>query len=154
MSYNKSYDTAKARRYRFLLDELMSLCNTIPDIRFHRGRPVQFPLPTLAILLGFKFDSGMGYRDFVAFVNFNPYLLDRLGLSQAPNYSLLQKAVSRIDTHLFHRMCKLLACKKPSPIHLAVDSSGFSLNWWRVDVHQVQKDAETAFHGTSQRGRH
>jgi len=31
MSYFKSYDAAKTRRYHFLLDELLSLCNTVPD---------------------------------------------------------------------------------------------------------------------------
>ncbi len=150
MSYNASYDTAKARRYRFLLDELMSLCNTIPDIRSSRGRPVKFPLPTLAILLGFKFDSGMGYRDFVAFVNFNPYLLEQLGLSRAPNYSLLQKAVARIDTQFFHRMAQLIVSKKPPPRYLAVDSSGFSHTtggeWMSIRFQKTLKRRFTALH--------
>ncbi|MHA1137940.1 MAG: hypothetical protein ACTSSE_15780, partial [Candidatus Thorarchaeota archaeon] len=75
MLYHQSHDAAKARHYHFLLEELISLCNTVPDIRSSRGRPVEFSLPTLFVLLGLKFDSGLGYRDFVAYVNFNPFLL-------------------------------------------------------------------------------
>ncbi|MDF1539012.1 MAG: IS5 family transposase [Candidatus Thorarchaeota archaeon] len=126
MSYDSSYDTAKARQYHFLLDELISLCNTIPDTRSSHGRPVEFPLPTLFVLLGLKFDSGLGYRDFVARVDFNPQLLQHLGLTRAPSYSLLHKALKRLDTQLLHGMYQLLARKKPPPRRIAVDSTGFS----------------------------
>ncbi len=70
--------------------------------------------------------SGLSYRDFVAFVDFNPYLSQRLGLDRTPSYSSLHKALKRIDTQLLHRMYELLARKKPPPENLAVDSSGFS----------------------------
>ncbi|MFQ5906271.1 MAG: IS5 family transposase [bacterium] len=147
MHYYSSYDAAKARHFHFLLNELISLCNTIPDIRSRRGRPVQFPLPTLFVLLALKFDSGLGYRDSVAQVDFNPYLLHRLGLERAPSYSLLQKALTRIDTKLLHRMYKLLARKKPPPQHVAVDSSGFSHStggeWVSV---RLQKSRRRRFH--------
>jgi len=84
------------------------------------------PVPTLFVLLALKFDSGLGYRDFVAQVDFNPQLLQRLDLDRTPSYSFLQKALTRIDTHLLHRMNRLLTCKRPPPHHVAVDSSGFS----------------------------
>lgn len=126
MSYNASYEAAKARRFQYVLDELMSLCNTVPDVRSHRGRPVEFPLPTLFVLLGLKVDSGLGYRDFVASVTFNPSLLERLGLSRAPSHTLLNSALKRLDTQLLHKMYRLLARKRPPPKRVAVDSSGFS----------------------------
>ena len=92
MSYYQSYDAAKTRRYHFLLEELLSLCNTVPDTRYKRGRPVEFPLPTPFVLLGLKFDTGLSYRDLIAFVDFNPYLSHRLGLDRTPSYSSLHKA--------------------------------------------------------------
>ncbi|MFQ5834265.1 MAG: IS5 family transposase [Candidatus Thorarchaeota archaeon] len=148
MSYQSSYDAAKSRRYHFLLDDPFSLCNTVPDIRSCRGRPVEFPLPTLFVLPGLKFDSGLGYRNFVAYVNFNPHLLDRLGLDRAPHFSLLQKAVKRIDTRLIHRMYQLLARKRPPPRRLAVDSTGFSHStggeWVSV---RLQRARKRRFHG-------
>jgi transposase len=126
MYYDQSHNAAKARRYHFLLEELMSLCNMVPDIRSPRGRPVEFPLPTLFVLLGLKLDSGLGYRDFVAYVTFNPSLLDMVGVSRVPHFSLLQKAVTRLDTQLLHSMYELLARKRPPPRRIAVDSTGFS----------------------------
>ena len=126
MTYYQSHDAAKARRYHFLFEELMSLCNTVPDIRSHHGRPVTFPLSTLFVLLGLKFDSGLGYRDFVAHLDFNPSLLERLGLARAPSRSLLHSALQRLDTHLLHQMYQLLARKRPPPKRVAVDASGFS----------------------------
>ena len=126
MSYDSSYNAAKARRYHFLHAELMSLCNTVPDRRSSHGRPVIFPLPTLFILLGLKFDSGLGYRDFVALIYFNPSLLERLGLDRAPSRSRLHSALKRLDTQLLHSMYELLARKRPFPKRVAVDSSGFS----------------------------
>jgi hypothetical protein len=117
---------AKARRYHFLLKVLMSLCNTVPDSRSTYGRLVQFLLPALFVLLGLKFDSGLGYRDFVAFVDFNPKLLHHLGLMRAPSYSLLHRALKRLDTLLLHQMYQLLARKRPPPHRVAVDSTGFS----------------------------
>ncbi len=104
----------------------MSLCNTVPDIRSPRGRPVEFPLPILFVLLGFKFDMGLGYREFVAYLDFTPSLLDRLGLVRAPSRSLLHSALRRLDTHLLHQMYSLLTQKRPPPRNIAVDSSGFS----------------------------
>jgi len=85
----------------------------VPTSRSNYGRPVEFPLPTLFVLLGLKFDSGLGYRDFVASLTFNPQLLHHLGLTRAPSYSLLHKALKRLDTHLLHQMYQLLARKKP-----------------------------------------
>ena len=150
MNYRSSYNAAKARRYHFLLDEFLSLCNTVPDIRSSRGRPVEFPLPTLFVLLGFKFDSGLGYRDFVAYVNFNPYLLERLGLSRAPSHTLLNSALRRLDTPLVHRMQELLARKKPPPKKVAVDSSGFSHTtggeWRSVRFKKTRKRRFHALH--------
>ena len=126
MFYDAPHNAAKARRYHFLFEELMSLCNMVPDPRSRCGRPVEFPLPTLFVLLGLKFDTGLGYRDFIASLDFNPALLQRLGLSHTPHFSLLQKALKRLDTQLLHRMYQLVACKKPPPKRVAVDSSGFS----------------------------
>ncbi|MHA1662695.1 MAG: IS5 family transposase [Candidatus Thorarchaeota archaeon] len=126
MTYYASHDAAKARRFQFLFDELMSLCNTIPDIRSSHGRPVTFPLSTLFVLLGLKFDSGLGYRDFVALIDFNPSLLEKLGLTRAPSRSLLHAALQRLDSHLLHQMYQLLARKRPPPKRVAVDASGFS----------------------------
>ncbi len=150
MSYDVSYDTAKARRYRFLLDELMSLCNTVPHTTSQFGRPIQFPLSTLFVLLGLKFDSGLGYRDFVAYLDFNPFLLHRLGLQQAPSYSSLHKALNRLDTRLIHQMYALLARKSPPPRKLAVDSSGFSHSsggeWRSVRFKTIRKRRFHALH--------
>ena len=69
---------AKARHSHVLLNELINLSYIVPDIRFKRDRPVEFTLPVLFVLLGLKFDSGLSYRNFVASVAFNPYLLERL----------------------------------------------------------------------------
>jgi hypothetical protein len=126
MSYYKSYDAAKTCRYHFLLEELLSLCNTVPATKYKRGRPVEYPLPALFVLLELKFDTGFSYPDFVAFVDFNPYLSHRLGFDRTPSYSSIHKALKRIDIQLLHRMYVLLARKKPPPENLAVDSSGFS----------------------------
>ena len=104
----------------------MSLCNTIPLKTTTLGRPVQFPRSILFVLLGLKFDSGLGYRDFVAKVDFDPQLLHHLGLMRAPSYSLLHKALKRLDTHLLHQMYELLARKRPPPTTIAVDATGFS----------------------------
>jgi len=150
MYYDQSHNAAKARRFHFLLDELMSLCNTIPDIRNSRGRPVEFPLPTLFVLLGLKFDTGLGYRDFVAYVNFNPSLLNRLGIDRTPHFSLLQKAVTRLDTNLLHQMYELLARKRPPPKKVAVDSSGFSHStggeWMSLRFKKTRKRRFHALH--------
>jgi transposase len=138
MSYYKSYDTAKTRRYHFLLEELLSLCNTVPDTRYKHGRPVEFPLPALFVLLGLKFDTGLSYRDFIAFVDFNPYLSRRLGLDRTP------------DTQLLHRMYELLARKRPPPENLAVDSSGFSHStggeWFSVRLRKTRRRRFHALH--------
>ena len=98
MSYQISYNATKACRCHFLLNELISLCNTIPDTRSRHGRRVEFPLPVLFVLLGLKFDLGLSYRDFVAYVNFNPPLLERLDLERAPSHALLHAALNRIDS--------------------------------------------------------
>lgn len=60
------------------------------------GRPAEFPLLTLFILLGHKFDSGLGYPTFVA------------QLASTPQ--------------LFHRWIKLVARRRPPPRRVAVDS--------------------------------
>lgn len=150
MSYDISYNAAKARRFHFLLNELMSLCNTIPDTRFRRGRPVEFPLPILFVLLGFKFDSGLSYRDFVAYLAFNPSLLDKLGLKRAPHFTLLQKAVQRMDTHLLHQLYRCITRKRPPPRKLAVDASGFSHStggeWMAVRFKKAVKRRFHALH--------
>ena len=150
MSYYKSYDAAKTRRYHFLLEELLSLCNTVPDTRYKHGRPVEFPLPALFVLLGLKFDTRLSYRDFVAFVDFNPYLSQRLGLDRTPSYSSLHKALKRIDTQLLHRMYELLARKRPPPENLAVDSSGFSHStggeWFSVRFKKTRRRRFHALH--------
>jgi transposase len=150
MPYYASHDAAKTRRYHFLLNELIILCNTVPDIRPRRGRPVQFPLPTLFVLLGLKFDSGLGYRDLVAQVDFNPSLLRRLALHRAPSYSLLQKALMRIDTRLLHRMYRLLARRRPPPRAVAVDASGFSHStggeWVSVRLRKTRRRRFHALH--------
>jgi transposase len=109
-----------------LLDSLIKLSNTLPQQRSTFGRPVEFPLPVLFVLLGLKFDSGLSYREFVAFVNFNPVLLEKLNLTRAPSYSLLQKSLKKLDTRLLHRMYQLLARRRPPPKTVAVDASGFS----------------------------
>ncbi|MHA1637097.1 MAG: transposase, partial [Candidatus Thorarchaeota archaeon] len=89
-------------------------------------RPVEFPLPILFVLLMLKFDSGLGYRDFVAYVNFNSSIRDTLGIERAPSHTLLNSALKRLDTRLIHRTQELLARKRPPPKNIAVDSSGFS----------------------------
>ncbi|MFO7837788.1 MAG: hypothetical protein R6V83_14185 [Candidatus Thorarchaeota archaeon] len=99
MTYYTSYDTAKSRHFQFLLDSLIKLSNTIPQKKSSFGRPVEFPLPTLFVLLGLKFDSGLSYREFIAFVNFNPILLDKLKLTRAPSYSTLQQALCKKSYH-------------------------------------------------------
>jgi len=126
MSYNQSYDTAKSRHFQFLLDSLIKLSNTLPQQESRFGRPVEFPLPTLFVLLGLKFDTGLSYREFVAFINFNPLLLEKLKLTRTPSYSTLQQALKKLDTQLLHQMYRLLARRRPPPRAVAVDASGFS----------------------------
>jgi transposase len=150
MSYNASYEAAKARRFHFLLDELMSFCNTVPDSRSRRGRPVEFPLPILFVLLFLKFDSGLGYRDFVASVNFNSSLLERLGLSRAPSHTLLNSALKRLDTRLICRTQERLARKRPPPKNIAADASGFSHftggEWMNLRFKKTRKRRFHALH--------
>ncbi len=150
MHYQTSYDAAKARRYRFLLDEFMKLCTTVPDIRSRRGRPVTFPLPTLSVLLVLKFDSGLGYRDFVAYVNFNPYLLERLGIDRAPSHTLLHSALKRLNTRLLHQMYEMIPRRLPPPRSIAVDSSGFSHStggeWMSVRFKKTRRRRFHALH--------
>ena len=74
MSYYQSYDATRARHYHFLLEGLMKLCKTIPGQTSRFGRPVVFPLSTLFVLLGLKFDSGLSYRDFVEYLDFNLHI--------------------------------------------------------------------------------
>jgi len=126
MSYYVSHDAARSRHFQFLLDELIKLSNMVPSKTSPFGRPPDFPLPTLLVLLGLKFDSGLGYRTFVSQLNSNPYLLQRLGLKRPPSYSILQQALKKLDTQLLHRMYRLLARKRPPPRNMAVDSTGFS----------------------------
>ena len=94
MHYQSSYDAAKFRHFQFLLDELIKLSNMVPDRISTFVRPPDFPLPTLFVLLGLKFDSGLGYRTFVSLLKSNPLLLETLGLERAPSYSILQQALN------------------------------------------------------------
>ena len=126
MNYYRSYDTARSRHSQFLLDELIKLSVMVPTRSSNFGRPLDFPLPALFVLLGLKFDSGLSYRDFVARLSLSPLLLQRLGLERPPSYSILQKALKRPDTRLLHRMYRLLARKRPPPRDITVDSTGFS----------------------------
>ncbi len=150
MNYYASYDSAKSRHSQFLLDELIKLSNMVPHKTSTFGRPIKFPLPTLFVLLGLKFESGLSNRNFVAFVNFNPYLLKRLGLEKAPSYSLLQHALRKLDTGLLHRMYDLLARKRPPSQSVAVDSSGFSHStggeWMSVRFKKTLKRRFHALH--------
>lgn len=150
MSYYSSHDAAKSRHFQFLLDELIKLSNMVPNKSSNFGRPPDFPLPVLFVLLGLKFDSGLGYRTFVAQLNFNPLLLERLDLARAPSYSILQQALKRLDTQLLHRMYQLLARKRPPPRKIAVDSTGFSHStggeWMFLRFRKTRKRRFTALH--------
>jgi transposase len=114
------------------------------------GRPVDFPLPALFVLLGLKFDAGLSYRSFVAQLSSNPQLLQRLGLERAPSYSILQQALRRLDTQLLHRMYQLLARRRPPPRHVAVDATGFSHTtegeWQTVRFRKTRRRRFTALH--------
>jgi len=148
MPYNQSYDTAKARHFTFLLDELINLSNTIPQQQSAYGRPVEFPLPVLFVLLGLKFDSGLSYREFVAFVDFNPVLLERLNLTRAPSYSTLQKSLKQLDTRLLHQLYEAIARRCPLPKRITVEGTGFSHStageWQPVRFRKTQR---RRFHG-------
>jgi len=150
MSYDSSYDTARSRHLQFLLDLLIKLSNTIPTKTSSFGRPPDFPLPALFVLLGLKFDSGLSYRNFVAQLSFTPLLLERLGLERPPSYSILQQALKKLDTRLLHRMYRLLARKRPPPRNLAVDSTGFSHStggaWMSLRFKKTLKRRFTALH--------
>ncbi|MBD3158201.1 MAG: IS5 family transposase [Candidatus Lokiarchaeota archaeon] len=150
MAYDRSYNAAKARRFYYLLQELMSLCNTIPDVRSHRGRPVEFPLPVLFVLLGLKFDARLGYRDFVAWLALQPELLVRLGLQRPPSHTLLNGALKRLDTRLLHRLYEVVARKQPPPRWVAVDATGFSHatggEWLSVRFKKTRKRRFHALH--------
>lgn len=150
MHYQSSYDAARSRHFQFLLDELIKLSNMVPDRTSSFGRPPDFPLSTLFVLLGLKFDSGLGYRTFVSQLAFNPLLLEGLGLAKPPSYSILQQALKRIDPQLLHRMVSLLARKKPPPRKVAVDSTGFSHSsggdWKLFKFRMTQKRRFSALH--------
>jgi transposase len=150
MSYYSSHDTARSRHFQFLLDELIKLSNIVPARPSPFGRPPDFPLPALFVLLGLKFDSGLGYRTFVAQLTFNPLLLKRLGLSRAPSYSILQQSLKRLDTQLLHRLYRLIARKRPPPTNIAVDSTGFSHSsggeWMSLRFKKTLKCRFTALH--------
>jgi len=150
MNYYKSHDAARSRHSQFLLDELIKLSNMVPNRTSPFGRPPDFPLPALFVLLGLKFDSGLGYRAFVSGLKSNPLLLHRLGLARAPSYSILQQALKRLDTQLLHRMYHLLARKRPPPRRIAVDSTGFSHStggeWMSLRFKKTLKRRFTALH--------
>ncbi len=150
MSYYVSHDAARSRHFQFLLDELIKLSNMVPSKTSPFGRPPDFPLPTLFVLLGLKFDSGLGYRTFVAQLSFTPLLLERLGLKKPPSYSILQQALKRLDTQLLHRMYRLLPRKRPPPRNIAVDSTGFSHStggeWMSLRFRKTLKRCFTALH--------
>ncbi len=156
MSYSSSHDAARSRHFQFLLDSLIKLSNMVPNKPSTFGRPPDFPLPTLFVLLGLKFDSGLGYMTFVAQLNFNPSLLERLGLSRAPSYSIIQQTLKRLDTQLLHRMYQLLACKRPPPKNIAVDSTGFSHStggeWMSLRFKRTRKRRFTALHAAADTG--
>jgi transposase len=128
----------------------MKLSNMVPIKTSTFGRPVEFPLPVLFVLLGLKFDSGLGYRTFVSQLTSNPHLLQRLGLPRAPSYSILQQALKRLDSQLLHRLYRLTARKRPPPKNIAVDSTGFSHSsggeWMSLRFKKTLKRRFTAFH--------
>ncbi len=141
---------AKARHYHFLLQELLNLCATIPHTRSSYGRPVEFPLPTLFVLLGLKVDSGLVYCDFVASVDFNPSLLQRLQVDRAPRHTLLNSALRRLDTQLLHHMYRLITREHPPPRTVAVDATGFSHStvgeWLTVRCQRTRRRQFHALH--------
>jgi transposase len=114
------------------------------------GRPPNFPLPALFVLLGLKFDSGLSYRTFVSQLSCNPQLLHHLGLARAPSYSILQQALKRLDTQLLHSMYRLLTRKRPPPRRIAVDATGFSHatggEWLSLRFKRTRKRRFTALH--------
>lgn len=150
MSYHSSYDAARSRHYQVLLDELIKLGNMIPFKTSPFGRPPDFPLPAIFVLLGLKFDSGLSYRTFVAQLDFTPLLLERLGLKRPPSYSILQQSLKRVSSTLQHRMISLLASKRPPPKNIAVDSTGFSHStggeWMSLRFKKTLKRRFTALH--------
>ena len=150
MYYDSSYDAARSRHLQFLLDSLINLSNTIPTKTSTFGRPPDFPLPALCVLLVLKFDSGLSYRNFVAQLSFTPVLLERLGLERPPSYSILQQALKRVSPTLQHQMVSLLARKRPPPENVAVDSTGFSHStggeWMRLRFKKTLKRRFTALH--------
>ncbi len=156
MNYQTSYDAARSRHLQFLLDELIKLSNMVPTKTSNFGRPVEFPLHTLFVLLGLKFDSRLGYRTFISHLNSNPYLLQCLGLKMSPSYSLLQQALKRLNSQLLHRMYQLLARKRPPPRNIAVDSTGFSHStggeWMSLRLKRTLKRRFTALHAAVDTG--
>lgn len=122
----------------------------VPARRSPFGRPPDSPLPALFVLLGLRVDSGLGYRTFVAQLNITPLLLEKLGFSRAPSYSILYQALKRLDNQLLHRLHWLIARRRSPPTTIAVDSTGFPYTtgdeWMSLRSKKTWKRRFTALH--------
>jgi transposase len=68
----------------------------------------------------------MSYRKFCALVNRDEQLLFQLDIPRAPHYSVLNRAMDKVDPEVLQRMVRLIAATQPPPRRVAVDSTGMS----------------------------
>ena len=111
--------------YNFVSALLMSIHN-LRLLKSCTDRPPTYSLSSLTVLLPLMIHSGMTYREFCALAGRDTDLFSQLGISRAPHYSTLNRAMDRIPPDVLQRMVRLFASTQPFPRRVAVDSTGMS----------------------------
>jgi len=151
LSYYQAHDRAVTHQEDFIPDLLISLIEDLPipkQPQRHPGRPPAYPLQSLLVLLVLMVFWGMSYRRFAAHIAHNHKLLARLGIPRAPHYSVLNRAMDRLDPALLQDLIRRLADTLPAPREVAFDATGISHTtggeWFSI---RLQKRRRRRFHG-------
>ncbi|MFQ5834015.1 MAG: IS5 family transposase [Candidatus Thorarchaeota archaeon] len=148
LSYDQAYDMAVIHHYDFVPALLMRICNILPLPESRTGRPPTYPLSSLTVLLALLAHSGMTYRGFCALIDRDTDLLSQLGISRAPHYSTLNRAMDRVPPDVLQRVVRLIASTQPPPRRVAVDSTGMGHStggeWFSVSCQEARR---RRFHG-------
>jgi len=148
LSYFQAHDRAVTHQEDFIPDLLISLVEDLPLPTPSTGRKPTYPLPALIVLLVLMVFWGMSYRRFIAHIAHDYLLLARLGIPRAPHYSVLNRAMDRLDPTLLQDLIRRLADIMPPPRQIAFDATGISHTtggeWFSM---RLQKRRRRRFHG-------
>ena len=97
----------------------------VPLHRCRRSNHI-FTQHQLLVLLVLRQWSGKSYREFCVLVEVCTALLEELGLRRLPHFTTLQKFAQRVQQALLDRLLGSFADLVDGPLHLAIDSTGFS----------------------------